>query len=198
MRNISDDLLNMLNNSTEYRCCDLYKLTLSDNTSFYIANYDKDVVYNSRNYAHDLFIIKRSSIKTSGTPTVDSLNVNIYADRDHSDLIKNTYVMKAIHDGTLDDAQLTLSRAYFSDSGQVLGAITLFTGRCEISSCNAFTCSLNVKSELTGLAAVFPIRVFAQQNSYNENSSGEVVTASTDKYTCAIPLKPSQNVLIKL
>ena len=198
MRTASDTLINELNTATEFRCCDLYRLILADTTTYYIADYDVDVTYNSHVYQHDLFMLQRNGIKISGTPTVDSLSVSIYADQSHNDLIKNTYIMKAIHDGTLDNAQLSLSRAFFSASGQLLGVINLFTGRCEISSCTSFVCKLTVKSEITGLSAQFPMRVFAPQNSYNENSNGTVVSASADEYTCAIPLKPSQNVLVKL
>ena len=198
MRTASETLINELNTVRNFRCCDLYRLILADGTTYYIADRDKDVTYSAHTYASDMFLLQRSNIKLSGTPTVDSLTVSLYADRSHSDLVKNTYIMKAVHDGTLDNAQLTLSRAFFDADDNVIGIINLFTGRCEVTSCTAFACKITVKSELTGLAAVIPLRVFAPQNAYGEDSSGEVVSASTDEYTCAIPLKPSQNVLVKL
>lgn len=198
MRIASDDLINELNTASNFICCDLYKLTLADNTTYYIAGADVDVVYNFHTYRSDLFIMSRDGIKLSGQPNVDSLSVNVYADREHGDLIKNTYVMKALHDGIFDGAVLSLARCYFNATGQILGVIGLFTGRCEIGAVNSFTCKLTVKSEATGLSALVPARVFAAQNSYHEGSDGVVVTASSDKYTCAIPLKPSQNVLVKL
>ena len=198
MRTAGQDLINELLSASEFICCDLYKLFLSDGTTYYIADYDKDISYNSNKYLCDLFLMKRDSIKLSGQPTVDSLSVTIYADNSHSDLIKNTYIMKALHDGLFDGAMLSLSRCYIGSQGQIVGVMGLFTGRCEINSANAFTCKLTVKSETTGLAGLIPLRVFAAQNAYSENSSGSVITASTDDYTCAIPLKPSQNVLVKL
>lgn len=198
MRNASDTLITQLNTSREYNCCDLYKIVLRDGSVFCSASYDIDVVYNNNTYLHDFLIINRSSIKITGEPTVDSLSVTIYADRQHNDTMGEKFIMKAAHDGIFDGAYLTLTRAFFNADGSVMGGITLFNGRCEVSSCTGFVCKLAVKSELTGLAALFPLRIFAPQNSYSENSGGEVVTSSTDEYTCAIPLKPSQNVLVRI
>lgn len=198
MRAASTALIQELNSATEFYCCDLYRLILADATTYYIADYDKDISYNGHSYVADLFLMERAGIKTTGLPTVDSLTVNLYGDRQHNDILKNKYIMQAVHDGTLDNAQITLSRAFFNAAGDMLGVMQLFSGKCEISSCNALTCKLTVKSGLTGLSAQVPLRVFAPQNAYNENSSGQVVAASSDNYTCAIPLKPSQNVLVKL
>lgn len=198
MRNVNATLINELNTANEFTCCDLYRIVLKDNSVYYIADYDKDVTYSSNKYQSDLFIIKRESIKLAGKPNVDSLSVSIYADRQHRDLINNVYVMQALHDGMFDGAILSLSRCYFGSAGQILGVVGLFTGRCEIDSANAFVCKLKVQSETTGLNGLIPVRVFAAQNAYSENSSGDIITASTDEYTCAIPLKPSQNVLVKL
>lgn len=207
MKQASEQLIQALNNNTEFCCCDLYDITLLDGTEYHIADYDIDVAYNGKIYQHDLFLLQRNGINISGTPTVDTLSVSLYADRHHNDLVKNQYVMKAIHDGTLDNAQLTLSRAFFGASGQLdgtelfteqlLGVLPLFTGRCEISSGSSFLCKLTVKSELTGLSAQFPQRVFAPQSAFT-NNNGTVTSSDRDEYTMLVPLKPSMRVLAKL
>ena len=106
--------------------------------------------------------------------------------------------MKAVHDGSLDDSYLKLSRCYIdAETEETLGILELFQGKCEVSDVGGMSCKINVKSETMGLNAQFPTRIFAPQNVYEE-TAGEVATAENDNYTCVIPLKPSRNVLVRL
>lgn len=198
MKKCTLDLAESLNNDDEFICCDLFTLTLNDGSVYNIADFDKDIVFNGKTYRHDLFILSREQTKTSGVPAVETLSVTACADREHEDNINNEYFLQAVHKGLLDDASLALSRVFMdAETGNVLGLLALFNGRCEVSSCGGISCKLNVKSETIGLKASVPLRTFAPQNVYQEKN-GTVSTASTDNYTCMIPLKPSKNVLVKL
>lgn len=198
MKDCTQALAEKLNSESEFICCDLYKLRLQNGTTYYIADFDKDVAFNGITYRSDMFLMNREQTKLSGTPSVDTLSVTINADKNHNDNVDGKYIMKAVHDGALDDAYLMLIRCYMdAETGSVLGIINMFQGRCEVNGVGGISCKVNVKSDTLGLNAQFPTRTFAPQNVYQEKN-GQVVTASTDSYTCMIPLKPSRNVLMKL
>lgn len=198
MKNCTFDLAQHINADSVFVCCDLFSLRLSSGSVYHIADFDKDVSYNGRLYRHDMFIISRDQTKTAGQPSVETLSVTISADRQHSDNVDNTFLLKAVHDGKFDDCYLSLSRAFMdAETGAVLGVLALFDGRCEISACGGISVKLSVKSETVGLNAYVPLRTFASQNVYQQEN-GVVSTASKDVHTCMIPLKPSRNVLVKL
>lgn len=198
MKNCTLDLARQLNEENEFICCDLFTLTLPNGSVNRVADFDKDINFGGRLYKADKFVASREQTKTAGTPNVETLSVTLNTDRSHSDTVDGKYLLQAVHDGTLDDAYLALSRAYMdAETGAVLGVLPLFNGRCEIVSCGGISCKLNVKSETVGLNASVPLRTFAPQNVYQEED-GVVSTASKDTYTCMIPLKPSKNVLVKL
>lgn len=198
MKNCTLTLAEHLNSDREFICCDLYTLTLNNGSVYRIADFDTAVTWNGKTYSCDKFLVSRDQIKEAGTPSVETLSVTIAADVNHNDNIANDYFLKAVHEGVLDDAYLSLGRAFMdAETGDVLGVLSLFTGRCEVSQCGGIACKLSVKSETVGLSAQIPLRTFAPQNVYQE-SNGTVTTASSDVYTCMIPLKPSKNVLVKL
>lgn len=199
MKGCTLDLAEHLNSDNEFICCDLFTLTLNNGSVYRLADFDLDISYNGKNYESGRFVITREQTKIAGTPSVETLSVVINADRLHSaDTVDNMYFLEAVHEGTLDDAYLTLGRAFMdAETGAVLGVLSLFHGRCEVSSCGGIMCKISAKSETVGLNAQVPIRTFAPQNVYQEQN-GNVSTASQDVYTCMIPLKPSKNVLVKL
>lgn len=198
MKDCALDLAQHLNSDAEFICCDLFTLTLNSGSIYRLADFDADILYNGKTYESGRFVMAREQTKIAGTPSVETLTVTINADRLHADNVDNTYFLKAVHEGKLDDAYLTLGRVFMdAESGTVLGVLSLFHGRCEVSSCGGIMCKISAKSETVGLSAQVPLRTFAPQNVYQEQD-GAVSTASQDVYTCMIPLKPSKNVLVKL
>lgn len=198
MKDCTQELAMHLNQDDEFICCDLFTLTLNDNSVYRIAVADKDIVFNGKLYKSNKFIIRREQTKTDGAPSVETLAVKIYADREHDDTLSGVNLLKAAHEGNLDDGYISLARAFLdAETGEFLGALMLFNGRCEIAACGGIICQLSAKSETIGLSASVPLRTFAPQNVYQEEN-GVVSTASKDTYTCMIPLKPSKNVLVKI
>lgn len=198
MKNCTLDLAQHLNTDAEFICCDLFTLKLANGSVYRTAEFDEDISFNGKLYQSGRFIMTRDQTKAAGTPSVETLSVTLNADRLHNDMVDDKFLLEAVHEGMLDDAYLTLGRAFLdAETGAVLGVLELFTGRCEISSCGGLVCKLSVKSETVGLNASVPLRTFAPQNVYQEEN-GVVSTASKDTYTCMIPLKPSKNVLVKI
>lgn len=198
MRNCNEALERVLKTERNFNCCDLFVLALKDGTVIRIADYDIDITYKNEIYRHDTLIVKRDQTKQSGSPTVDNLTVTIYADQNHTgDYLKGEYVLKLAHDGKLDDAQLTLRRAFLNADGTLIGVIDLFVGNCDVENCAGITCTLKAKSEVVGLNTNLPLRIYAAQNTYVTNEDGFVVTSDEDSGTMAVPLKPRSDVLLK-
>ena len=204
MKQCTVELAGYLNNKTEYKTCSLFQITLKDNSVIYCTDFDKDVIFENHVFKSDLFVVKREQTTISGTPEVDTTNITIFADKQHNDLVKNVFVLEAIHKGLLDTAYLTLWRAFFDvDIDTTLdtqirpyGAIKLFIGRMELTSCNMLSAKFSAKAETTGLHMLLPLRTFQAQTSFAEEN-GNVVEYSEDKTTCVIPMKPSSNVLYR-
>lgn len=197
MKECSKELITYLSNEKNFLCCDLFEFKLRNGAEYYIADFDVDVVYGKKTYRHDLFLALREQTKIIGEPTVDSLNVTIYTDDNHEDKIEGMNILKAAHDGVLDESMVTLRRAYFDpDNKSLVGVIDLFSGKTEINNVGGLSCKIEVKSITSGLAQLYPVRIFASGLAYKEGGNGTIISSSTDKTTCAIPLKPSNNILI--
>lgn len=194
MKTVSADLAKYLEERNEYRYCDLYKLTFLDGTIWYMTSYDDDVTYNGHRYDSKVCLITRDQTSITGAPTVDTLRVTLTLTV--ADALGGVPLIKMAHDGGFDNCYLLLTRLFMDvETETILGAVNLFTGRCEVSSCTSIECEITVKSDAVGLSARVPLRVFAPQNVYYE-TDGQVATSSNDVYTCMIPLKPTKNVLV--
>lgn len=191
---ISEKLKEHIENHSELEYTDIYKLELANGNVYYFTSYDADVELDGIVYDHKTFRIKRESIKMQGEPSVDSLSVIFYCEK--SDTIEGESFMKAVHEGLLDQAILTLSKA-FCDNGEWIGAYSVFNGRCEVSGAGGLAVKLNVKSIFQGLASLLPTRIFTSMAGFS-TQDGVVKVSDTDKTSMMIPLKPSMSVLIKL
>lgn len=194
MKQVSTDLSQYMNTEKHFEICDLYRIVLTDGTTYYIANYDTDVNYNGHIWEHSKGLFTRDQLKLTGEPTVDSLTVTIACDR--RDIVSGVPMLKAAHDGIFSGCELTLYKLYFND-GLPIGSVQLFDGFCEVSEAGGLKIKLNCKSYVQGLSQNIPLRIFAPQTAY-ANTNGTVTTSSTDTTTMLVPLKPSQRVLVKI
>lgn len=194
MKQVSTELSQYMTSEKHFETCDLYRLTLSNGTTYYIANYDIDVMANNHLWEHSKGLLLRDQIKLSGEPKVDSLSISIACDK--RDLIEGIPMMKAAHDGYFSGCGITLYKAYFKN-GLIVGTVQLFDGLCEVSEAGGLHIKLMCKSLAQGLSQSVPIRIFAPQTAYT-NRNGVVTTSDTDTTTMLVPLKPSQRVLVRV
>ena len=108
MKSISNDTLAVMQ-APSVMSYDVYVLTIEGSTYTYNA-YDGS---GKRN-----MIFKHDQIKTSGEPTVDTLNITVYCDA--NDKIGNVTFMQLCHNGGLENATLELRRAYFASDGSAV------------------------------------------------------------------------------
>lgn len=194
MKTVTDALAAYLNTKKEMVVCDLYTMALYDGTAYYYADADHDVTYNGHTYLHNALILKREQTKINNVISADSMTVSIYATVD--DKLGDKPIFLAVHDGTLDRATLSLSRAFFDEDGNITGAIDLFSGITEVKSCGGLLMKLTVKSKVQGLSQEFPRRRFYPQGTYS--TSGGKVSSSTEEDSASViaPYVPLKEVLL--
>ena len=194
MKTVTDELAAYLSAKKELVVCDLYTLTLYDGTAYYYTDADHDVPYNGHTYLHDALILKREQTKINNVISVDSMTVSIYATVD--DKLGDKPIFLDVHDGTLDRATLSLSRAFFDEEGNITGVIDLFSGITEVKSCGGLLMKLTVKSKVQGLSQEFPRRRFYPQGTYS--TSGGKVSSSTEEDSASViaPYVPLKEVLL--
>lgn len=194
MKSVTDALAAYLNTEKEMNVCDLYTLTLYDGTAYYYTDADKDITYNGHTYLHDALLLKREQTKINNVISVDSMTVSIYATVD--DKLGDKPIFLAAHDGALDRATLALSRCFFDEDGNTIGAVDLFSGITEVKSCGGLLMKLTVKSKVQGLSQEFPRRRFYPQGTYS--TSGGKVSSSTEEDSASViaPYVPLKEVLL--
>ena len=193
MKNVGTGLENYLKTEKHMTSCDLYELRLANGGIYYYTDADRDILYDGHNYRHDVLLIARQQVKLNDTVVVDTLSVNIKADKTAK--LGSVPLLKAAHDGVLDMAKLLLRRCFFRDA-VVIGAIGLFGGKVEVKSCGGLGLELTVKAVTQGLAQEFPIRKYFPQGTYA--TKGGTISASTDNTAgCLItPYVPLKEVLM--
>lgn len=164
MKEVTDVLERHLNTSKTFRTCDLYEFNLKSGINYYYADTDQTIVYAGKTYRHDGPIVTRTQIKTSSHVSVDKLTVTIHcAD---GDTMGGVPIMAVAHNGGFDGATVQLTRAFFDDTGLVIGVLHLFKGYAEVKSGGGLTLQLEVKSVVQKLNTEWPNRRYYPQCPY--------------------------------
>lgn len=194
MKDVGTGLENYLNTEKHMTSCDLFELRLPGGSVYYYTDADKDILYDGHNYRHDVLLIKRQQVKVNDSVVVDTLSVNIKADKTAK--IGNTPLLKAAHDGTLDRATLQLKRCFFDSDFNILDVLGVFGGNVEVKKCAGLRLELTVKAKTQGLSQEFPRRKYYPQGAYT-TTGGKVTASSNDSESCIIaPFVPLKEVLM--
>lgn len=194
MKDVDTNLATYLATVKNITSCDLYRLVLANGNEYRYCDTDTDITYNGLVYPHNALILSRKQTKINSTITVDSMSVTVYTGK--SDKLEAKSFMKALHDGSLDRAEMYISRCYFRDL-TVVGVIDLFSGNVEIKSAGGLKVELTVKAKTQGLNMQFPLRKYYPQGTYTVNSGSKVISATTEENTCLIaPFVPRKEILL--
>lgn len=194
MKDVDTNLATYLATVKNITSCDLYRLVLSNGNEYRYCDTDIDITYNGLVYPHNVLILSRKQTKINSTITVDSMSVTVYTGK--SDKLEAKSFMKALHGGSLDRAEMYISRCYFRDL-TVVGVIDLFSGNVEVKSAGGLKVELTVKAKTQGLNMQFPLRKYYPQGTYTVNSGNKVISATTEESTCLIaPFVPRKEILL--
>lgn len=158
MKETTDELRDYLHNADSFHVCDLYELKLANGTTAYYADYDRPVTAGGRVYVCDGPRFTRDGIKLSAGITVDKMSVTI--DLDATDKVGDVPLIQLAHNGGLDNATLTLKRAFMSEPGKIVGTLTFFGGAIEIKDGGGLSLAVEVKSAVQKLNVDYPVRKY--------------------------------------
>ncbi len=164
MRTASNNLINLLANSTVFYMAEIYSIVLSDNSALLYSALDRDISYNSANYNSNSVLLKRGRLSLRRGMEVDELDLEMYPKNGAN--IGNTAFLSAVRSGALDGARITLRRLFYASwneaaNGAETGAITLFVGNVsDIDPMGRAGLSLKIKSDKERFNIKWPMNVY--------------------------------------
>lgn len=194
----------------KYLIFDVYIIILTNGKKYYYSTCDIPLTYSNSGYLIDNYkdeqgnylvldnkhaIFSRGNIKTSGEFSVDTLSFSIACDG--TDIINNKSFMQSVQNGDLTNAKLIVDRWILGENNQWLSATTMFAGIIQLDSAGGLKANFTAKSLISQFNRNIPTRIYAPTTSYYTNNNNVVTRLESDNSTCMIPLKPSNNVLIK-
>lgn len=154
MRAASADLIELLNSATEFRIADLVTIVQADGTTTRWTSADVDIAAVSRvdNASHVFSStgprFTRGQTKLAIGLEVDTLALTVYPNPT-LDLIGGVPWPQAVRQGNLDEARVTLERAFMPAWGDTsAGTVILFSGRVGEADSMRDEIKIEVKSDL--------------------------------------------------
>jgi uncharacterized phage protein (TIGR02218 family) len=166
MKPASAALLNLLNNSRQFVCTDLFILTTSIGGAYYYTT--ADVQITADGFTYSPFGLQISGLRYKLTNTLEADEQNITIDATQNDLIGSVPFLEAVQQGVFDGGRVVRYRAYLTDwNSPVVGTILLFTGYIStVVSLTRTSAEMKVKSDLALLDVQMPRRLY-QTNCLN-------------------------------
>lgn len=158
MKNASPALISLLNSGGPFYMADLYTFTLSTGTIVRYANYDMTLIYSGNTYDSNGPGFERTSVRTVFGLEVDTLDIKIWPDA--TDQIGGLPWIQAAARGVLDNATLSLDRAFMSSPGTIVGTLNIFSGRVSDLSMTRTEVDMTVKSDLELLNIQMPRELY--------------------------------------
>jgi uncharacterized phage protein (TIGR02218 family) len=154
MRAASGSLITLLNTTTEFRVADLLTIVQADGTTTRWTSADADITAVSRvdNASHTFSStgprFTRGATKLAVGLEVDTLALKIFPNK-VTDTLGGVPWPQAIRQGSLDEARITLERAFMPTFGDTsAGTVILFSGRVGQADSLRDEISIEVKSDL--------------------------------------------------
>jgi uncharacterized phage protein (TIGR02218 family) len=145
--------------SDRFYMADLYALTLVSGTVVRLTSADVDVSFGGSSYLASGPAIERSSLNWRTGVEVDSLELTLYPHAE--DTLAGLSWLRAIRQGVLDGAELTLSKAFLLDWTSSAEALTLFEGRVAGIDADRSKAVVTVNSHLELLDIEVPRQLYS-------------------------------------
>ena len=194
MKTEANELAAYLNSERNGTSCNLYELVLDNGNTYRYCDTDTDIVWSGNTYKHNGPLLRRKQTKINNSLSVDSMTIT--ANCDKGDQLESQALLKVAHDGSLDQAKMTIRRCFFNGA-TVIGAVELFSGHVEVKKAGGLEMDLTVKSKTQGLNMEFPLRKYYPQGTYSLNSDTNIISSTDTEKTCLIaPFVPQKEVLL--
>ncbi len=159
MKSADANLIKYLAQTTDFRMCDLYEITLFDGAVFRYADYDRDIkLADGRLFSCSAPGFERDKISLTADEVIDSLNIELNIDE--TDKMNGVGIVQLARNGGFDDARLSLYRCFLDEKGNALYLLKLFTGEIETPEGGGLSLELDVNSLANKLNNNFPTRCY--------------------------------------
>lgn len=158
MKNVTPELLALMQGSQQFILADLYTITTAAGTVLRYTDFDTDLSYGGNVFSASGPILKRGKTRIVIGLEVDTLDVEIYPRP--TDTIGGQSWLSAATAGVFDGATLKLERAFISSVPIVIGALIMFTGTfADLETARAMV-SVRVNSDLAALQVQVPRNLY--------------------------------------
>lgn len=159
MKSASSGLIALLNSGQQFIMADLYTFNLVGGMVLRYTSADGALTVGGNTFDGGSVIIERSRIRTVIGVEVDTLDINIAAMPEH--LVGTTPILKALRNGALDGASLTVERCFMPTWGDTsLGTVVLFSGKVADMEVGRFEAKIRVNSDLHLLNIQMPRNLY--------------------------------------
>lgn len=177
MKNIGAGLLAFLNSNQQMVIADLYTFTVQvpswsggvggftpnepltfGSVSYYYTSFDTDITFGGTTWTSSDAIMERDAVKSVIGVQVDSMKIKAYAS--NAMLIQGVPFLQACITGVLDNAVVSLDRAYMDASLNVQGVVNMFAGRVATVQAGRTAADLTIHSDLELLNISMPRNLY--------------------------------------
>ncbi|HFC8542726.1 TPA: DUF2163 domain-containing protein [Neisseria weaveri] len=158
MKSVNRELVELLHGSDEFLMADLFTITLSAGTVLRYTNADMPVTWKGQVFDAHSMIIKRGATRITRGLEVDSNELEIAADPNHT--LEGLPWPEAALGGALDGARVLIERVFFSDWQTPVGTVIIFSGRVSDVSGSRSTVRVSVKSDIELLNVSSPRNIY--------------------------------------
>lgn len=158
MKNVTPELLALMQSNQQFIIADLYTITTAAGTVLRYTDFDTDLSYGGNVFSASGPVLKRGKTRIVIGLEVDTLDVEIYPSP--TDTIGGQSWLSAATAGVFDGATLKLERAFISPVPTVVGALIMFTGVfADLETARAMV-SIRVNSDLAALQVQVPRNLY--------------------------------------
>lgn len=178
MKNISTDLLNLLNSKVPLYWVDLYTIQLPDTSTLRYTNADRVVSFGGNSWLLGP-TLARTMVRITGGIEVSTMKITM------SDMSGTTIsglpFMQYVGSGGLDNAFITLERGFSDDPslGTIVGKMVVFTGRVADIVAGRHVVEVNIKAPTELLDTKVPRNLYQPgcHNTLYDDACGLVKSA---------------------
>jgi uncharacterized phage protein (TIGR02218 family) len=178
MKNISTDLLNLLNSKAPLYWVDLYTIQLPDTSTLRYTNADRVVSFGGNSWLLGP-TLARTMVRITGGIEVSTMKITM------SDMSGTTIsglpFMQYVGSGGLDNAFITLERGFSDDPslGTIVGKMVVFTGRVADIVAGRHVVEVNIKAPTELLDTKVPRNLYQPgcHNTLYDDACGLVKSA---------------------
>lgn len=191
-----DPLLKVLldDRSVRLYSTDIYDIVIPGGASYFWTSYDLDLVWNGNTYQSQSPFLTRNKWNVTNSMQIPELEVTILATA--AAFAGGSDLMSQIHNGLLDNAQVTLNRLFMSQKQDTtLGTVLLFGGGTSTISIQGTKVTLKVKGANNKMDQYAPKNLYEVGCLHTFCDAGCTLLASAHTFNFTVGASPTKTFI---